>query len=223
MLNSSAFSDRILMLPLFQGMCREDFQHISARIRIGFQRLESGKVLAAAGTDVTALHFLLSGSLTASLRLPENGMVFEELCSRQMVIEPEALFGLPTRYERTYAAAEPSEILSVDKWAVRDLLFHYPTFRINYVNMLSVMRQRSMRHLTRVPSPRLDERFVRMLNSLSLYPAGYKCISTTRSTLARHLLATEAKLLEMLRHYADRGLLTQHRGRIEIPALEKLS
>ena len=31
------------------------------------------------------------------------------------------------------------------------------------------------------------------------------------------------KQREMLRQYADRGLLTQHRGRIEIPALEKLS
>lgn len=223
MLNSTAFSDRILMLPLFQGMCREDFQHISARIRIGFQRLQTGKVLAAAGADVTALHFLLSGSLTATLRLHENGMVFEETCSRQMVIEPEALFGLPTRYERTYAAAEPSEILSVDKWAVRDLLFHYPTFRINYVNMLSVMRQRSVRHLCRVPSPDVDERFVRMLNSLSLYPAGYKRLSTTRAVLARYLLTNEAKLFEVLRHYADRGLITQSRGRIDIPALEKLS
>ncbi len=223
MLHSTAFSDRILMLPLFQGMCREDFQHISARIRIGFQRLETGKVLAAAGTDVNALHFLLSGALTVTLRLPENGLGFDELCSRQMVIEPEALFGLPTRYQRTYTAAQPSEILSVDKWAVRDLLFHYPTFRINYVNMLSVLRQRSMRHLCRVPSPHAEERFVRFVHALSLYPAGPKSIITTRKVLARQLFITEEKLLALLRHYAAEGLLIHQRGRIEIPALEKLA
>ena len=51
--------DRLLLLPLFQGMTRNDIETVVAHTRLGFSKCGKGKVIIEDGEPCDHLRFLL--------------------------------------------------------------------------------------------------------------------------------------------------------------------
>lgn len=222
MFTPSGFYDKLLLLPLFQGIGREEFLEIAGRIRIGFQKETAGRAIVRQDEQAQSLYFVLNGELMISRESDDRTYRLDEWMSRPTVIEPEALFGLQTCFSRSYSAAGQVELLKIEKAAVRDLLFDYPTFRINYLNLLSAGVQRSIHALWRSRSLDVSLRFQRFLAARCLRPAGRKILNIRMEQLADELLETRLTVSRMLHRYAEEGVLTIGRGKIEIPLFEKM-
>ena len=216
------FFERLLVLPLFQGIAHSEFMEIVERIRLGFQNSSEGKVLVKQGEVCSCLYFILSGEIYSKKISDNNNYEIKEIIETPTVLQPESLFGMSTHYTRTFVANSQVQILKIEKDAVRDILFYYPTFRINYLNMLSTRVQMANRFLWRKVPTNLFIRFKYFLSERCLRPAGHKILCMTMITLAEELSTTRLKVSKMLNLLADDGLIYLKRERIIIPNMEKI-
>lgn len=53
--------DTLLQLPLFQGLCHEDFTNILEKVKLHFTKHKAGDVIVKSGTPCDKLIFLLKG------------------------------------------------------------------------------------------------------------------------------------------------------------------
>ena len=222
MIPGENFYPRLLQLPLFQGIGRGDFWEIAEQVRIAFHRLEAGKVLVRSGDPCRSLIFVMKGTLCAQRSDERHRYTFIEYLNQPMVVQPECLFGLSTQYTRTFTVVENIQYFEIQKEDVRDVLFNYETFRINYLNLLSRYTQYATRRLWKSASESINERFQHFVQARAMYPAGRKELHIRMEDLADELLATRLRVSDLLRQLQSEGLIISRRGRIEIPALEKL-
>ncbi len=214
--------ERLLFLPLFQGIGKSEFIEIAGRIRMGFQTVPRGTVIAEQDAVCEMLYFVLGGEVEVKKTGDLRNYVLVELFRQPMVIQPEALFGMRMRYTRTYTATTALQLLRVEKAAVRDVLLHYPTFRINYLNMLSTQVQQAHQIIMRDCPATLQSRFVSFLQSRCLRPAGRKELCAKMTVLAEELLTTRLKTSNMLNDLKQKQMIELHRGRVVIPMFERM-
>ena len=216
------FFDRLLLLPLFQGMSRADFLEVAERVKLNFQQRSKGNVLVEQDDLCTGLYFVLKGEVEVRKVSDQKDSELVEWVNMPMVLQPEAMFGLSTRYTRTFIANTPLQLLRVEKDVVRDILFDYSTFRINYLNLVSYRVQHANRLLWRNLPPVLESRFIHYLNAHCLRPAGRKELKIGMVALSERLLATRLNVSKMLNNLEEKQLIELYRGRIMIPCMEKL-
>lgn len=222
MINEQEFFNRLLQLPLFQGIGRGEFVEIARSIRIGFERVHREHVVVRQDEACTQLFFVLHGETRIARQSDNHGYTLTEWQTQPLVVQPEVLFGLTTRYTRTYTVARGTEIIAVDKAAVRDLLFDYPTFRINYLNLVSTQMQQASRLLWLSRPANLTARLVQFVGARLLRPAGKKELQILRPQLAQELQDTPLNVSRVLLNLQREQLVTLHRGRIVVPSFEKL-
>ncbi len=218
----TGFFDKLLRLPLFQGIGRNDFLEIAERVRLGFRKVTRETTLVQQDEPCNSLIFVMRGGIRTSRESDAHTYTLAEWINQPLVISPESLFGLHPRYTHKVVVSESAEILQIDKAAVRDILFDYPTFRINFLNILSGRLQRSS-HLLWRPLPTIPEQcFTHFLLVRCLRPAGRKQLHIKMQQLALELQDTRLNVSAMLHRLAERQLIIMGRGRIDVPALELL-
>ena len=95
-------------------------------------------------------------------------------------------------------------------------------FRLNMLNSLAANAQRLRHRVWRSAPQSLRNHITRFFFSRCLYPAGPKTFYILMNQLAAELNDSRLDISRTLNQMEDDGLLTLHRGRIEIPMLERL-
>lgn len=216
------FFDRLLELPLFQGIGRDEFWEIVEKARFDFRKFPAGSSIAEQDALCGSLHFVIHGEVRSQRRSDDHRYVFSEWLHAPLVLQPASLFGLTTRYTRDYLADGPVELFEVDKRTVRDVLFEYTTFRFNYLNLLSFQAQQMQRRAWRPLSPDLTCRFIDFLAARCERPAGRKELKVKMEHLADELDATRLNVSRMLNGLRRRGFVELRRERVVIPAFQDL-
>lgn len=214
--------ERLLELPLFQGLSRSEIYALAEKVKMDFRRQPKGHCFARQDEACTSLRFVLNGEVCVVNSSMGQAMKLSEWLSAPMVLQPECLFGWTQRYTRSFYAASTLQTLVIDKAAVRDLLFLYPAFRINFLNIISTRAQQAEQRLWHITDNSLRQRLLQFVTSRCLYPAGKKEISVNRNTLAERLQVTPRNLSAVLREMQAAGWMELHRERIVIPQLERL-
>lgn len=217
-----AFSNRLLLLPLFQGFSRLDFLDIVEKTPFDFRSLRPRDILVRQGEENTALCILLGGRIESEIESPEHSYRLIEEMQAPWVIQIESLFGLHNRYARTVRALTDAQVVMLDKQSVRQLLTAYPAFQINFYNALSTYAQQATKLLWFKRSESVEGRFRHFLQRRSLRPIGRKTLHIRMEDLAEELGTTRLHVSQMLASLAARDVLTYSRGVIRIEALEKL-
>ena len=216
------FFDRLLLLPLFQGISKTDFLEIAERVKLNFQKLGKGNILVEQDELCTGLYFILKGEVEVKKVSDQKDSELVEWLNMPLVLQPETMFGLTTRYTRSFVAESPLQLLRVEKDVVRDILFDYSTFRINYLNLVSYRVQMANRMLWRNIPDDLEARFIQYLASHCLRPAGKKELRISMRTLSERLLTSRLSVSRMLNRLEEEELIHLSRGKILIPCMEKL-
>ena len=115
------FSNRLLLLPLFQGFSRLDFLDMAAKVPLDVRSLPAGSDIVIAGETSDALVCLLEGEAIATAAAPDGSYVLREWLRAPWLCQPECLYGLHPRYGLTLTAATSVGILRLDKAACRTL------------------------------------------------------------------------------------------------------
>lgn len=214
--------DRLLQFTLFQGMSHADLMQVAGHTKFNFSKLAAGKKLVKEGDDCHHLVFVTNGTLRAETVSDDHSCRVTESISAPYILQPERLFGITQRYSSSFTAETPCSLISIDKQEVLLLLETQLVFRLNLLNLLAAESQRLRHHAWRTAPRTLPERITRFFFSRCLYPAGPKTFHILMQQMAKELNDSRLNVSVALNKMQAEGLLTLHRGRIEIPMLERL-
>ena len=214
--------DKLLQFPLFQGMSHADLMEVVGHTKLGFSKRPEGQRIARDGDICDHLIFLTTGTLTVETASYDHTCRVSETVNAPYAIQSEQLFGLTQRYTSTFKTLTECNFITIDKQEVLLLLETQLVFRLNMLNMLAADAQR-MRHRAWRSAPQsLHDRIIRFFFSRCLYPAGPKTFYILMNQIAAELNDSRLDISRALNEMQADGLLTLHRGRIEIPMLERL-
>ena len=214
--------DRLLQFPLFQGMSRDDLEIVAGHTRFGFLKVPAGRQIIHAGDPCTHLYFLINGTLKIETFSDDSRYSVVEQMSSPYILQQESIFGYYQRYTHDFYALTDANFLTLDKEEVVRLSEDFLVFRLNLMNHLATQTQKLIQSQWRRNPLSLRERIVRFLFQHTLYPAGPKTFHILMERLAEEVNDSRLNVSRTLNRMQETGVLELHRGRIEIPQLERL-
>lgn len=214
--------DRLLQFPLFQGMSRDDLEIVAGHTRFGFLKMTAGRQVVHAGDPCTHLYFLINGSLKVESFSDDGRYSVVEQMSSPYILQQESIFGYYQRYTHNFYALTDVNFLMLDKEEVVRLSEDFLVFRLNLMNHLATQAQKLIQAQWRRSPQSLQERVVRFFFLHTLYPAGPKTFHILMERLAEEVNDSRLNVSRVLNRLQTMGLLELHRGRIEIPQVERL-
>ncbi len=214
--------DKLLQFTLFQGMSHADLMEVVGHTKFNFSKQPVGQRIVKEGDICDHLIFLTTGALSVETVSDDHTCRVCEVINAPYVIQPEQLFGLTQRYTSNFKTCDDCSLITIDKQEVLLLLETQLVFRLNMLNSLAADSQRLHHRAWRSAPQSLRNRITRFFFSRCLYPAGPKTFYILMTQLAAELNDSRLDISRALNEMEDDGLLTLHRGRIEIPMLERL-
>lgn len=209
-------------LPLFQGMSLNDLNNVTARTKLGFKTVSGGKTIVKAGEQCRCLYMLMSGKAIATSTADDNSYTLRETVAAPALLQPEHLFGLSQRHTKTFEATTPCHLIYINKDEVLQLLDSYEIFKLNMMNILCTMTQRSQRPAWRKKPEGISMKIGHFVEERSIRPAGEKWLSITMQKLGKEIGESRLNVSHELKRMAQRGWIETGRGEIRIKALEAL-
>lgn len=214
--------DNLLLLPLFQGLSKNDLTTIIEKVKFHFLHYKEKEVFIRQGDTCQQLCFLLSGQISAETKDRNHAFSLSEVIDGPYIIEPQSVFGMQNSYTATYRACTPISILTIDKAFIFSELSHYEIFRLNYLNMLSNRTQIANRKLWDTHIGTLNGKFLNFIALRSQKQTGEKTLQITMEDLACLINETRINLSRLLNDLQEKGLVQLKRKEIFIPQFEKL-
>lgn len=214
--------DKLLGLPLFQGMSSSDLQDIVTRVKFGFHKYARNTVIADEGDRCEGIIFLLSGDVEMISVSADHALRITEFPVLPFALEPDRVFGLQQYYCRKYIAKTQCNALFVRKADIILLATEFMVFRLNLLNILSTSSQRYYRQIWKHTPTSTETRLIELFRSHSALPSGTKIIHTKMVQLANEI--NEARLdvsIALNKLHSENKIILQ-RGIITIPKLELL-
>lgn len=123
--------DKLLQLPLFQGMSKFDFTDILEKVKIHFNKYEPGSCLVRQDTPCNQLIFVLDGEVQIESNDKTHKYTLWENFKSPNVIEPYSLFGMRPYFTASYTAVTEVNTLNIDKSYILNELCRYEVFNLN--------------------------------------------------------------------------------------------
>lgn len=221
-MKENKFYDTLLALPLFLGMSRSDLRQAAGKTKFDFHKVPAGEAIVREGEKCQHLVFLLTGDIDVITEADDHGYRIEEDITAPEIFQPERIFGLNQHFTHTYIAQNDCSIMRIEKQEVVKLSEAFGNFRINILNLISTQVQKMSRRMLRVPPKTLEERIIRFFESHCIRPAGMKTFYIKMTRIADEVNDSRLDVSRALNHLEKEELLELHRGRVTIPALEKL-
>ena len=214
--------DKLLQFSLFQGMSRDDLELVAGHTRFGFVKVPQGKTVVKEGTACTHLFFLINGTVRVESCSDDHSYAVVEQMQAPYILQPEAIFGYQQRYTQTIVAQTDTNFITIEKEEVVRLSEDFLVFRLNLLNIFATQTQKLSRQPWRRYPQTLRERLVRLFVQHCVYPAGPKTFHILMNQLAGELNDSRLNVSKVLNQMQAENLISLHRGRIEIPLLERL-
>ena len=225
--------DTLLQLPLLQGLAKEDFTRILAKVKLSFVKYYPGDIIASSGNQSRQLIYVLRGKYTTSTTSPDGNFSFIEEWQVPTLLFPQSLFGMDTRFPATCVAVEETHVVCIAKSEMLNELFNYEIFRLNYMNILSNRAQTFQNKVelgAHLFLQRLDFCCVHSsgfcvvvsILSLSERPVGKKTLKINMEYLGNIINETRVSVSHSLKELQKEGLVELKRKEIIIPSLEEV-
>lgn len=214
--------DTLLQLPLFQGLCKDDFTTIIEKVKFHFHQFKAGDTLVEQGELCNKLIFLLDGEIISKVINDKLGYQLSEVHHGPFIIEPYSLFGMQTSFSASYKAHTDVRMLTIDKSFILSDLNNYEIFRINYLNILSNRCQVVSQKLWNSYTGTIKEKFGSFFLLRCVRNEREKILQITMEDLANLIGETRINVSKLLNDLQNKGILQLKRKEIFIPNLDKL-
>ena len=215
--------DTLLQLPLFQGLCKDDFTTIIEKVKFHFLNYKEGQTILKQGECCNRLTFLLEGKIIVQTTNDSPCYSLSEVFAEPYIIEPQSLYGMQTDNQSNNIAQTEVKILTIDKSYIFSELNNYEIFRLNYLNILSNRCQTHYKNLWNNHIGNLNNKFANFLLLRCQKQDGEKVLQITMEDLANLINETRINVSRLLNDLQKKGLILLKRKEIFIPALDKLT
>ncbi len=221
-MEENSMYDKLLLLPLFQGLCKEDFTNILEKVKLHFQKYPTGHYIARQDDACNSLTFVLQGKVLSESTDKTHHYTLYETLNAPHVIEPYSLFGMHPQYNASYSALSSTHIVTIDKSYVLAELSKYTIFQLNFVNLLCNRTQTFYRRMWNTHIGNTQEKIINFLLLRCATTSGYKKLHARMEDLANLLDDTRINISKVLNDWKQQGLVSLSRREIEIPDMNAL-
>ena len=214
--------DKLLQFTLFQGMSHADLMEVVGHTKFGFSKHPEGQRIVKDDDVCDHLIFLTAGTLSVETVSDNRTCRVSETVNAPYAIQVEQLFGLTQRYTSTFRTLTECSFITIDKDELLRLSEGFLVFRLNLLNLYATQAQKLLRQPWRHRPESLSDRIVRFLVHHCVYPAGPKTFHILMTQLAAEVGDSRLDVSRVLNQLQRDGLLHLHRGRIEVPQMERL-
>lgn len=215
--------DTLLQLPLFQGLCKNDFTEIIGKVKLHFFKYKAGERIVCQGDSCLGLIFLLKGEIISETKNENNLYTWGEFFNSPYVLEPYSLFGMHTNYIYTHTAVSDVDIVSIEKNFILYELGKYDIFLLNYLNIINNRSQTLYERATDGKVHTVRDKILNFFFSHSERLNGKKILKIKMEDFAFLLNHTRLSVSKALNELQDKELITLRRKEIEIPEISLLS
>lgn len=213
---------KLLRLPFFQGIDRDELEAMASKIRFDFQKYDEGAWIARENDRCATLTLVMTGSVEAEAISADHSYSLRELIDAPCAIEPERIFGLQQHLARGYRATTPCNVLRLQKDDVLRLCAQSLVFELNVLNTISTSAQRAGSAFWRTPPTTIPRKIATFVAHRSLRPAGPKTLSIRLTDLGSAIDESRLNVSRSLHGLEAQGLVALARQTIIIHRLEQL-
>lgn len=215
--------ERLLQLPLFQGLTTREIAEVMAHVRLDFVNYHQGDEIVIQGESCRKLIYIINGEVMAEHRNTDLQFTLIEYLPNLKVIEPYNLFGMYQAYSRSYSFTSPGCTLSIDKAMVLNHLMTNNIVKINLMNIACNKYQQTQRLLCCYPDENVRQKIVKFILSHSIVSKGRKEIQIKMTDLANIIHETRLKVSMELNEMQKQGFITMQRGSFTIHDLQEIN
>lgn len=213
---------KLLRLPFFQGIDRDELEAMASKIRFDFQKYDEGAWIARENDRCATFTLVMTGSVEAEAISADHSYSLRELIDAPCAIEPERIFGLQQHLARGYRATTPCNVLRLQKDDVLRLCAQSLVFELNVLNTISTSAQRAGSAFWRTPPTTIPRKIATFVAHRSLRPAGPKTLSIRLTDLGSAIGESRLNVSRSLHVLEAQGLVALARQTIIIHRLEQL-
>lgn len=213
---------KLLRLPFFQGIDRDELEAMASKIRFDFQKYDEGAWIARENDRCATLMLVMTGSVEAEAISADHSYSLREQIDAPCAIEPERIFGLRQHLARGYRATTPCNVLRLQKDDVLRLCAQSLVFELNVLNTISTSAQRAGSAFWRTPPTTIPRKIATFVAHRSLRPAGPKTLSIRLTDLGSAIGESRLNVSRSLHGLEAQGLVALARQTIIIHRLEQL-
>lgn len=213
---------KLLRLPFFQGIDRDELEAMASKIRFDFQKYDEGAWIARENDRCATLTLVMTGSVEAEAISADHIYSLREQIDAPCAIEPERIFGLRQHLARGYRATTPCNVLRLQKDDVLRLCAQSLVFELNVLNTISTSAQRAGSAFWRTPPTTIPRKIATFVAHRSLRPAGPKTLSIRLTDLGSAIGESRLNVSRSLHGLEAQGLVALARQTIIIHRLEQL-
>lgn len=207
---------QLMALPLFLGMSSNDISQLLTAFTLSFHQYNDERPVVTAGQQCTQLIILAKGRLTISSTPDDQRFHIDEEVEAPYLIQPERLFGLNTRYTRSFSTQRSCQLIGIGKNDVMKIASQYQVFHINLLNTICTQAQRYARTPWAATPADVRARILLFIDSHCLLPTGRKHIMIRMTQLARELNESRKAVSDELHRMHADHLITLRRESIDI-------
>lgn len=205
---------KLLRLPFFQGIDRDELEAMASKIRFDFQKYDEGAWIARENDRCATLTLVMTGSVEAEAISADHSYSLREQIDAPCAIEPERIFGLRQHLARGYRATTPCNVLRLCAQSL--------VFELNVLNTISTSAQRAGSAFWRTPPTTIPRKIATFVAHRSLRPAGPKTLSIRLTDLGSAIGESRLNVSRSLHGLEAQGLVALARQTIIIHRLEQL-
>ncbi len=220
-MSQARLHERLLELPLFQGISRNDLEQIVSSTKFRHLSYGKGKTVVNEGDVCDKTYFLLKGTISATGYADDNGYSITEIMQAPEILQPERIFGLTQRYTRTFKSVTDCTFICLGKKETLELACNYEIFRLNLLNIVCTKSQRFARFPWKTQPKDIRSKIKRFVETRCLRPAGEKILRIKMERLGMEINESRLNTSRELNSMAAEGVISLKRGEIHIYALEK--
>lgn len=220
--NEQSIYQKLLQLPLFQGLGSSEMTWIIDKIKFDFAKYQAGDSIIQQDSSCNAVVFILDGSVEMATTGHDCSYTFYEQIPTPAVLQPEVLFGPRTRYTHHFIATSNVGVLSISKSQFWEHLLQYDVFRMNYINLISAEAQNATRIIWQPFYGSVRQKIILFMVQHSWRPSGPKRLKIRMEDLSTQLGETRLNVSKALNELQELQLISLRRGVIEVPKLESL-
>ena len=209
--------------PLFQGLTSDNLLQIIGQTKFTFRKIAAGDIIKKEGEQCNRLALVVNGQAKSIAYADDHGYSIEENVAAPYTLQPECMFGLQLHYTRTFIATTTCDIVEIDKDDLMRISDEFIIFRMNLVNYISALSQKTTRKLWHPIPADAHDRIVHFIKTHCSSPTGPKTMRIKMTRLAQETGLGRRAVSEILNTMQDENLLTFSRGIIEINHIEALT
>ena len=215
--------DSLQSSPLFQGLTSDNLLQIIGQTKFTFRKIAAGDIIKKEGEQCNRLALVVNGQAKSIAYADDHGYSIEENVAAPYTLQPECMFGLQLHYTRTFIATTTCDIVEIDKDDLMRISDEFIIFRMNLVNYISALSQKTTRKLGHPIPADAHDRIVHFIKTHCSSPTGPKTMRIKMTRLAQETGLGRRAVSEILNTMQDENLLTFSRGIIEINHIEALT